>query len=170
VKPILVLAVGNPSRGDDALGPLLVERLQALDLPDVELLTDFQLQVEYVLDLHGRQSVVFVDAAASGPAPYTFSAIGPADDSSYSSHALSPQALLAAYVRHYATPPPSAFLLAVQGYDFELGQALSPDGAKNLEAALNHLMGRLASSDADRNRLLEHQKQNGHPKVAVSSD
>ena len=27
--PLLVLAVGNPSRGDDALGPLLLERLQA---------------------------------------------------------------------------------------------------------------------------------------------
>ena len=25
--PLLVLAVGNPSRGDDALGPLLLERL-----------------------------------------------------------------------------------------------------------------------------------------------
>jgi hydrogenase maturation protease len=149
VKPILVIGIGNPSRGDDALGPLLVERLQALDLPDVELLTDFQLQVEYVLDLQGRDTVIFVDAAASGPAPYTFSATGPAEDSSYSSHALSPQALLAAYVRHYAAPPPSAFLLAVRGDDFELGQALSPDGAKNLEAALDHLTSWLASSAAD---------------------
>ena len=27
--PVLVLAVGNPSRGDDAIGPLLAERLEA---------------------------------------------------------------------------------------------------------------------------------------------
>ena len=29
VPPLLVLAWGNPSRGDDALGPLLAERLLA---------------------------------------------------------------------------------------------------------------------------------------------
>jgi Ni,Fe-hydrogenase maturation factor len=29
IAPLLVLAVGNPSRGDDALGPALAERLEA---------------------------------------------------------------------------------------------------------------------------------------------
>jgi Ni,Fe-hydrogenase maturation factor len=28
LPPVLILACGNPSRGDDALGPLLLERLQ----------------------------------------------------------------------------------------------------------------------------------------------
>jgi len=49
--PVLVLAVGNPSRGDDALGPLAAQRLAALELSGVEVLTDFQLQVEHALDL-----------------------------------------------------------------------------------------------------------------------
>ena len=33
--PLLLLAVGNPSRGDDALGPCLLERLAATQLLDV---------------------------------------------------------------------------------------------------------------------------------------
>ena len=34
--PLLILAVGNPSRGDDALGPMLLERLQAQSPQDVQ--------------------------------------------------------------------------------------------------------------------------------------
>jgi hydrogenase maturation protease len=67
----LVLAVGNPSRGDDALGPALLERLRDAGVDaagDVELLTDFQLQIEHALDLQGRQAVLFVDAARPGVA------------------------------------------------------------------------------------------------------
>ena len=30
--PILIIGIGNPSRGDDALGPLLIERLEALHI------------------------------------------------------------------------------------------------------------------------------------------
>ena len=36
VAPTLVFAVGNPSRGDDAVGPLLAARLEAADVPGVE--------------------------------------------------------------------------------------------------------------------------------------
>ncbi|MDP2785684.1 MAG: Ni/Fe hydrogenase, partial [Sulfurimicrobium sp.] len=63
--PLLVFGYGNPSRGDDALGPLLLEQLAALNLPHVELLTDFQLQVEHAVDLQGRERVLFIDASVS---------------------------------------------------------------------------------------------------------
>ena len=38
VAPTLVFAVGNLSRGDDAVGPLLAERLEAAAVPGVEVL------------------------------------------------------------------------------------------------------------------------------------
>ena len=55
----LVFAWGNPSRGDDALGPALVERLEAArpahpEWGELALLTDFQLQPEHA----DRKSVV----------------------------------------------------------------------------------------------------------------
>ena len=73
VKPVLIFAYGNPSRGDDALGPECLSAmegwLQGNSLQSqIELLTDFQLQVEHATDLVGRRLVVFVDASVSVPA------------------------------------------------------------------------------------------------------
>ena len=70
--PLLVLGVGNPSRGDDALGPLFIERAaealkERVAAGELELLTDFQLQIEHALDLEGRRRVVFVDASLLEP-------------------------------------------------------------------------------------------------------
>jgi hydrogenase maturation protease len=143
IAPRLVIGIGNPSRGDDAIGPLAIERLQALALPGVELLTDFQLQVEYALDLIGRREVVFIDAAASGAEPYAFAPVQPAADASATTHALAPAAVLDAFLRVADAPPPAAYVLAVRGYAFELGAPLSAAAARNLDAALRMLIPRL---------------------------
>jgi hydrogenase maturation protease len=141
----LVIGIGNPSRGDDALGPLAIERLEALNLPDVELLTDFQLQVEYLLDMEGRNEVVFIDATVEvGVSMFVFQPVLPAMDTSYSTHELSPRAVLAAYERHYDRSPPPSFALAIRGHDFELGEGLSASAASNLDAALDFLTARLS--------------------------
>ena len=143
--PILIIGIGNPSRGDDALGPLLIERLEALALPDVELLTDFQLQVEFSLDLQARQKVIFVDASLNAAAPFTFSPVLAAEDTSYSSHALSPGAVLHAYQKLFGEPPPS-YVLAIRGEAFELGEGLSEAAEKHLEAALGWLRERVTET------------------------
>jgi len=139
----LVVAIGNPSRGDDALGPLLATRLEALALPDVEVLSDFQLQIEYVLDLTDRSEVVFVDASVASPAPFTFTLLVPARDASYTTHAMSPASLLDAYPGLVGGAPPRASALAIRGYDFEMGAPLSERAAANLEAAFPALVERL---------------------------
>jgi hydrogenase maturation protease len=146
--PVLVLAIGNPSRGDDALGPLAASRIEALRLPGVEVLTDFQLQVEHALDLLGRERVVFVDAAAGGPATFELSALAPAADDSASTHRLSPAAVLDAYRRLTGVAPPKAHLLAIRGQAFELGASLSEAASTHLDAAIaalaTHLRGAAA--------------------------
>jgi hypothetical protein len=80
---LLVIAVGNRSRGDDALGPLLLDRLERWRASgdrgaDLELLEDFQLQIEHALDLAGRRLVLFVDAGTRTAAPFVFYATGAA--------------------------------------------------------------------------------------------
>lgn len=134
--PILVFGWGNPSRGDDALGPLFVERIEAMRLPHVECLTDFQLQVEHALDLQGRQRVLFVDASMSATAPFAVSALRPRRDASFTSHALSPEAVLQAYRDVERREPPPAWLVAIHGDRFDLGSGLSAAAADNLAAAL----------------------------------
>ncbi len=142
----LILGIGNPSRGDDALGPCLIERLRGSVGPQVELLTDFQLQVEYVLDLAGRQAVIIADAAASGPAPYRFQPVTAAEDAAFTTHRLSPAGLLAVYRHYHGASPPPCYLLAIRGYSFELGEPLSAQAEANLEAALNFLLQRVGLS------------------------
>ncbi|MBL0313459.1 MAG: hydrogenase maturation protease [Holophagaceae bacterium] len=136
---IIILGCGNPSRGDDALGPLLIERVGHWirlhpDRP-VAAVEDFQFQVEHSLDLEGRDLALFVDAAASGPEPYALARIQPLADTSFTSHAISPQAVLHAFSALGQGESPPSFVLAVRGYSFELGEELSPEGRNNLESA-----------------------------------
>jgi hydrogenase maturation protease len=132
----LVFTWGNPSRGDDALGPLFADRLSALRLPGVECLTDFQLQVEHALDLDGRCRILFVDAALDVPPPYRVSRITPGRDPSFSSHAMSPVALLEAYRQFRRRPPPPAWQLAIRGERWDLGEPPSVAALAHLEEAL----------------------------------
>ncbi|MGB5063990.1 MAG: hydrogenase maturation protease [Candidatus Competibacter sp.] len=139
---MLILAVGNPSRGDDALGPLFLERLTVLqeqhsDWKSIDLLTDFQLQIEHAVDLENRALVLFVDASVSCSPPFQFSRVQPARDTSYTSHALSPAAVLHVYQQINPIPPPPAFQLAICGERFELGEPLSVAAEANLALALD---------------------------------
>jgi hydrogenase maturation protease len=147
--PTLIIGIGNPSRGDDALGPMLIERLEALKLsdtlPDVELLTDFQLQVEFALDLQDRQQVIFVDASLTASPPFSFTPVIAEEDASYSSHALSPGAVLHAYQKLFGKPP-QADVLAIRGEAFELGEGISAAATANLKAALEWLCAKLAET------------------------
>lgn len=135
-KPILVLGYGNPSRGDDALGPMLLDFIeQHPDSSRIELLTDFQLQIEYALDLQNRELVLFVDASVACHECYDFTELKPAKDNSYTSHAMSPAAVLAVYQSVTGELPPPSFLLSIQGLSFELGAGLSEEAAGNLQQA-----------------------------------
>jgi hydrogenase maturation protease len=134
--PILIVAIGNPSRGDDALGPMLLERIEnAYPAEQIECIGDFQLQVEYVLDLLERRLVIFIDAAVNQSEAYRLSPLQAQADHSYSSHAISPAALLAAYRSTLQAEPPPSMLLAIKGKSFELGQPLSSEAQQHLSQA-----------------------------------
>lgn len=154
--PWLVLAVGNPSRGDDALGPALLDALRAAGVEgadDVELLTDFQLQVEHALDLQGRRAVLFVDAARPGavaapqgvaPTPLAV----PAKSLPALSHALAPAGVLHVAAR-LGTDVPPAWQLAVEGAAFGLGEGLSEAGQARLGRAVAQAQDWIAARRAE---------------------
>lgn len=138
---LLVFGWGNASRGDDALGPLFVERLREQAGPGAEgridFLDDYQLQVEHALDLVGRERVLFVDACLRCPAPFEATALQARRDASFTSHAMSPAAVLQVYTEIHGRAPPPCTLLAIRGEQFELG---APPGV----VALTHLEQALA--------------------------
>jgi hydrogenase maturation protease len=155
---VLILACGNPSRGDDALGPLLIERLGALPEPipglALDLLADFQLQIEHALDLIGHDLVVFADAALTGPEPFSFEPVQAEPFASIATHAMSPGAVLRVYRQVTGGEPPDCRLLAIRGYRLALGEPLSAQAHTNLDAAIDALLGWLeAPTDGAANRV-----------------
>lgn len=146
MPPILVLSWGNPSRGDDALGPLFTQAIAALNWPHVECLTDFQLQIEHVLDLRGRECVLLVDAACHTQTevdapPFQLSRVQPQHDHRHTTHAMSPAALLQVFVDVEGQAPPPTWLLALRGHQWALGDPLSPSAQDSLNAALAWAQG-----------------------------
>lgn len=140
VAPVLVFGWGNPSRGDDALGPMFVEQLSALlgeaQLSGIDCLTDFQLQVEHALDLVGRERVLFVDASQGLEAPFAVTALRASRDASFTTHAMSPEAVMQVFAQLHGREAPPCTLLAIRGEGFELGAPCSRAAEANLAQAL----------------------------------
>ena len=150
--PILIFAIGNESRGDDALAPLLLRRLDAWlqsegRSKDFELIEDFQLQVENVTDMAGRRMVLFIDAGMDTPAPYAFYRAQTSGSPTLYSHALTPEAVLSVYPQIYRESPPPAFVLCIRGEQFELGCALSPEAENRLEVAMDFIQSLLRETE-----------------------
>jgi len=147
---IVVLAWGNPSRGDDGLGPALAARLETSAARfgrDVRVETDFQLQPEHAADLVDCDAAIFVDAAVDAPEPFGFRRLTPARDRTFTTHAMSPEAVLAAYRDAFGVEPPPAYALAVRGESFDLGTGLSPGAMNRMEDAAAFLESLLGALD-----------------------
>ena len=139
-KPLLVIGYGNPGRGDDALGPECLHRLEGMQRlpsarPTIEFVEDLQLNPEHAVDLLDRELVLFIDADMSCPPPFSFTRLHPARDTSYSSHVMSPAAVVHVYEEVYGRQAPPSFLLSVRGEDFELGATMSASAEANLASA-----------------------------------
>ena len=147
LAPVLMFGYGNPARGDDGLGPRFIELIQSWqEQAQFDTITDYQLQVEHSLDLEHRRRVIFIDASVSAPAPFEFSPVLPARDDSYTSHAMSPAALLAVYEQVSERALPTAHILSVRGYEFELGTPISDRAQNNLDQAIEFLQKLLGES------------------------
>ena len=146
--PVLVLTWGNPSRGDDALGPALYDMLvqhksDTGELDHVEVLTDFQLQIEHVVDLENRRTIIFVDAGVANSEPFSYELLQPERDDSFTSHAMSPASVLSVYQQVNHADPPPAYLLTIRAYKFGLGLEMSSRARQNLEAAFGFILTKI---------------------------
>jgi len=120
---VLVLALGNPLRGDDAAAAAAVEGLARDGL---RVLAVHQLTPELADDVAAAQRVVFVDARAGAvPGAVETVDLRPAAGGPVATHALAPGALMAlAAALHGAAPP--ARLVTVGAQAFTLGEPVSP--------------------------------------------
>ena len=134
-KRVFLLGYGNPGRRDDGLGPALASAIEALNLPEVAVEAAYQLNIEDAATLAAYDRALFVDASIQSAAPYELRKATAAPAIAFTSHSVSPDSVLAICEEHF-NPAPEAWVLAIRGYDFELGEGLSPQAGQNLEHAL----------------------------------
>jgi hypothetical protein len=95
--------------------------------------------------------VLFIDADAVGPEPYSLDQMAPTPGLGFSSHGVEPGALLSLVEQVFARTVP-AYMLAIRGHDFEhFHEDLTDRGRRNLEAALAFIVPvlRARSFEAD---------------------
>lgn len=140
ITELTVFAYGNPSRGDDGIGPWLADRLRdyAFSQPfpfRLNLVEGFQLQVEDIFELEADSVALFIDASVNGPRDIDFTEVSPRPYQSHTSHSLQPFELLGLYRSTLAREAPVGFQLSIQGESFELGELITPTALTRAEQA-----------------------------------
>ncbi len=136
---LIILAWGNSSRGDDAAGPLLAEKIQSLKHNEILLEEDLQLNIEHVMDLQSGVPVMFIDASCKPEQGFYLETLTAEADTSISTHSVSPGALLHLFEKTCKKKTPEAFMLHISGKEFELGQTISHHTQSALEQAWDYL-------------------------------
>lgn len=147
---ILVIGYGNPSRGDDGLGPALAQAVARRALPDVTVEMDYQLSVEDAATVAEHDIVVFADAALEGPEPFSFRELtGDAGGhAGFGSHHLEPGDVVALARVLYGFAA-RAFVLGLRGHTFgDFDEAFSEAAQRNLAAAETFLVERIRNQFA----------------------
>ncbi|MFI0403754.1 MAG: hydrogenase maturation protease [Cyanobium sp.] len=134
-RPDLLIGIGNPLRGDDGVGALLVEELAeelgGWSTPAAELKVVHQLTPELACTLAGAERVLFLDACGSARTVQPWldllqsEAGADAAAAGLGSHQLEPAVLLALAHALYGWRGEGA-LLRLPAFAFPHGQALSP--------------------------------------------
>ena len=158
---VLVLGIGNPLRGDDALGWHAARQLarlygaeaEARFLEDsrwasadesVEIMTCQQLTMDQVEPVHNAGQVIFIDATVQGePGSLSCQTVTPEAPQNLISHQFDAPTLLAAVQALYGVCP-TAVVFSVTASTFDYTEALSPVVAARLPELVKQVRERLA--------------------------
>jgi hydrogenase maturation protease len=137
-----IIGYGNPQRRDDGIGPNIVKRLQPLlgHRSDVHLLVLHQLEPDVIDSLKNAHAILFVDASVEKLAE------GRRWD------VIQPEIKSLPCLIHQVTPPfilgllqclygrnPSAWMVSVEGNDFNFGSGLSSGAQKRSEQVIGEI-------------------------------
>jgi hydrogenase maturation protease len=136
VRPLMVLGYGNPGWQDDGAGVWVAEELEKEPRKYVDYDADFQLYLEHAADLARHEKVIFIDASLIDPEPFSIKKLTAAPHLpsalTYTSHYLSPEALLAICREHFSCTP-AAWLVGVRIYGLDITGTMTdrPAGMRN---------------------------------------
>ena len=137
-RRLLVIGLGNPDRGDDGVGALVVEALTGRLPSDVEIVLRTGDMLGLVEDWAGVDAVICIDAAAAVGSPGRIHRIDGLADALLpepglaSSHAFG-LAEAIALARALGTAPPTLIVYAIEGSVFDTGAPVSVAVAEAVE-------------------------------------
>ncbi len=137
----LVIGLGNPLRGDDRLGWEVVDKLAAINIPNLKTFSCHQLTPELAEEISYSNLVVFVDASMESlPGEVSITGLKSLHKSldHFSAHDLSPQGLLN-LCRYLYQKHPTSYLVSIGAKTFEPGESLSPEVEKKLDQVISRI-------------------------------
>jgi hydrogenase maturation protease len=137
-RDFLVIGYGNTLRGDDGVGPRVVEAIEKLNLPSVRTLICQQLSPEYADPVSQAHTVVFVDAAVDAPREVQLRKIEPNESAQLMAHAADPRTLLA-LARDVFGHAPQAWWLTIPAVKLDFSETLTPEAQRGFEVALKKI-------------------------------
>lgn len=154
---IVVIGIGNPDRGDDAVGLAVARELKQAALPGVTVIEHRGDAADLVELLAGTDAVVLVDAAVSGAAPGTFRRIDvhretlPASWFACSTHGLG-LATAIELATALGSLPSRCVVYAVEATSFDHGAPISADAMATIPAVQASIGRDLARFQMEMNR------------------
>lgn len=158
-RDFLVVGYGNRLRGDDGVGPAVVELLRGLGLPGMRADSVHQLTPEHAAYVREAGAVVFVDAIhgdavhdpdgtrvygharvsvrALVPPPEKMPGNGMAAD--WSGHRVSPESVLAWSAAFWGRFP-EAWVVGIRADTYAWGESLSPGARSGVAAAVETIL------------------------------
>lgn len=144
-EKILVYGIGNPGREDDGLGFEFVTNLP--DSHDYIKNHCYQLNIEDAETFSNFDKVILVDAGKNLTTPFTFTQLVPKPESSFSTHGITMEAVLAMTNNIYDKNP-KTYLLALQGESFQIKLGLSDQGKISLSKGLDWFQKNYSNGDS----------------------
>lgn len=148
----IVIGVGNPDRGDDAVGRVVAEHLRDRIGKTVEVL-EHDGEVTALLEwLEHANAVYLIDAACSGKEPGTIQRFdaraGPLPRTIFtmSTHGFGPVEAVE-LARAMNILPDTCVIYAIEGASFEAGHSLSDSVARAARSATEQVLAELANRD-----------------------
>ncbi len=154
----LVIACGNPMRGDDGVGPIVAEQAEAeLDakaLPDnhYRFVITHQILPEHALELSQARRAVLIDARVPDGEPVGIVSVTRAQPEAYDDNNSSPSDTETGLTHHWTLPrllamaeqlfgqAPEAYIVSISTDRFDQADQLSAEIADQVPAMKQHVL------------------------------
>ncbi|MEW6615558.1 MAG: hydrogenase maturation protease [Thermodesulfobacteriota bacterium] len=149
LSSIWIIGYGNPQRRDDGIGPYAVTKLREIlkHREEIHFFAPHQLEPDLAFELKDAALIIFVDAAMNElRGGWEWTRVEPELRSlSYLTHHFNPAFLLGLLQSLY-NENPEAWMISVQGEDFDIGEGLTKEVEDRVSEVVAEIKGFLMSN------------------------